>query len=78
MHFNIYLDDTTGQQLNTMAQRVGESRNALIRQAVSQWLVQQAQTGWPDAVLNFKGLGDTPPFETSRDQLALPAEDPLA
>lgn len=41
MHFNIHLDDTTGQQLNTMAQQLGESRNALIRRAVSQWFTDR-------------------------------------
>lgn len=77
MHFNIYLDDTTVQRLNAMAQQMGESRNALIRQAISQWLGQQAQTGWPDAVLDFKGLSDMSSLEASRDQLLLPADDPL-
>ena len=38
MNFNIYLDDETGQQLNKVAKKVGESRNALVRQAVSEWL----------------------------------------
>jgi predicted transcriptional regulator len=35
MNFNIYLDDKTGQQLNQLAKRAGESRNTLIRQAVA-------------------------------------------
>ena len=38
MNFNIYLDDETGQQLNQLAQRARESRNTLMRQAVSDWL----------------------------------------
>src|SRR5471030_862374 len=38
MNFNIYLDDETGQQLNRLAKQAGESRNALVRHAVSDWL----------------------------------------
>ena len=34
MNFNIYLDDETGRQLNRLAKRAGESRNALVREAV--------------------------------------------
>lgn len=78
MHFNVYLDDSTGQQLNAMAQQVGESRNALIRKAISEWLARQSQPQWPQAVLDFQGMPDMPPFEAGRDQLNAPVDDPLA
>lgn len=78
MHFNIYLDDATGQKLNAMAQQVGESRNALIRRAVSQWLAHQSQPQWPQAVLDFTGMADAPRFEAGRDRLKPPVDDPLA
>lgn len=78
MHFNIYLDDTTGQQLNAMAKQAGESRNALIRKAVSEWLAHQSQPQWPEAVANFKGMADVPLFAASRDRLTPPEDDPLA
>jgi metal-responsive CopG/Arc/MetJ family transcriptional regulator len=78
MNFNIYLDDATGQQLNQVAKQAGESRNALIRQAVNAWLKQHSKPQWPDEVLTFRGLVDMPPFETGRDGLKPPASDPLA
>ena len=78
MNFNIYLDDTTGQQLTAFAQQAGESRNALIRKAVSDWLSRQAQPQWPETVLSFKGMADVPLFEASRDRLKPPVDDPLA
>lgn len=78
MNFNIYLDDTTGQRLNAIAQQMGESRNAMIRKAVSEWLDHQSQPQWPEAVMNFKSMADVPLFEASRDRLIPPVEDPLA
>lgn len=78
MNFNIYLDDETGQQLNHVAEQAGETRNALIRQAVNEWLNRHGKPSWPDAVLAFQGLADMPPFEASRDRLKPPAADPLA
>ena len=78
MNFNIYLDDETGQQLAQVAKQVGESRNALVRQAVSDWLNRHGKPQWPDEVLAFKGMADMPPFEASRDKLKPPATDPLA
>lgn len=78
MNFNIYLDDETGQQLNKVAEKAGESRNALVRQAVSEWLKRHGKPQWPEEVLAFKGMADMPPFEASRDRLRLPVVDPLA
>ncbi|TCT19212.1 CopG family transcriptional regulator [Thiobaca trueperi] len=78
MHFNIDLDDATGQQLNQLAKQAGETRNALIRKAVRAWMTQQAQPQWPQAILDFTGLPDTPAFESYRNALPHPAEDPLA
>lgn len=78
MNFNIYLDDDTGHQLVSAAEQAGESRNALIRKAVSEWLSRHAKPQWPDAVLAFDGMPDMPAFESSRDNLDPPAADPLA
>jgi predicted transcriptional regulator len=78
MHFNIYLDDETGQQLNHAAQKAGESRNALIRRAVAEWLERHGRPQWPDEVLSFKGMADMTPFEAGRDKLKPPVADPLA
>jgi predicted transcriptional regulator len=78
MNFNIYLDDETGLQLNRAAKKTGESRNALVRQAVSEWLKRRSKPQWPDELLAFKGMADTPQFEAGRDHLKSPAADPLA
>jgi predicted transcriptional regulator len=78
INFNIYLDDETGRQLNRLAKQVGESRNALVRQAVSDWLNRHGKPQWPDEVLAFKGMADMPLFEASRDRLKPPIADPLA
>lgn len=76
MHFSIYLDDATGQRLNALAQQVGETRNALIRQAIQDWMTHQSQ--WPEAVMQFQGEPDAPAFESYRDRLVDPKDDPLA
>ncbi|MBP7395000.1 MAG: CopG family transcriptional regulator [Zoogloea sp.] len=78
MNFNIYLDDETGQLLNKVAKKSGKSRNALIRQAVREWLKRQGKPQWPEEVLAFKGMADMPLFEASRDRLRPPVADPLA
>lgn len=78
MNFNIYLDEETGQKLTHVAEQAGETRNALIRQAVSEWLSRHGKPLWPDEVLAFKGVADMPLFEAGRSRLRPPADDPLA
>lgn len=78
MNFNIYLDDETGEQLNLAAKQEGESRNALVRQAVSEWLNRHGKPQWPDAVLAFEGVATLRPFEADRGDLKPPGADPLA
>ena len=78
MHFNVYIDDATGRALNQAAEQEGETRNALIRKAVREWLARQGKPQWPDAVLGFEGVANMPPFEDNRNKLGPPADDPLA
>ena len=78
MNFNIYLDDVTGQQLVAAAEQSAETKNALIRKAVSEWLARHGNAQWPGEVLSFNGIADMPPFESDRDNLKPPAVDPFA
>lgn len=78
MHFNIYIDDGTGDRLTQAAQAAGETRNAVIRRAVREWLDRQGKAEWPAVVLAHGGDPAMPPFETSREQLGDAPADPLA
>ena len=78
VNFNIYLDDVTGQQLVAAAEQSAETKNALIRKAVSEWLARHGAAQWPDVVLSFNGIADVPPFESGRENMRPPAADPLA
>lgn len=77
MHFNIYLDDRAGAQISHCALATGKSRNALIREAVDEWLARHGDV-WPAELLDFQGVEDFPPFEAARSELAAPSADPLA
>lgn len=78
MNFNIYLDDATGRKLIAAAEEAGETKNALIRRAVGEWLARRGVAQWPDEVLSFEGQTDMPAFETGREHLKPPVADPLA
>jgi len=77
MNFNIYLDDKTAQQLQDATEISNESRNSIIRQAISFWLQKHHKKKWPDSLLEFNGMMDFPAFESSRDELLTPKDDPF-
>lgn len=77
MNVNIYLEDELAKQLDELAKITGRSRNMLIREAVRDWIKYHNTKQWPKAVLNFKGCKDMPPFESLRNELIAPKEDPF-
>lgn len=78
MNFNIYVDDKIGMKLNKLAKSSGKTRNALIREAIEEWINQQTNPRWPNAILSFSGIKDFPSFESHRKNLNEPTEDPFA
>lgn len=77
MTFSIYLDDKLTKRLNRVAIDSGKARNALIREAVEEWLARSQPERWPEAVLAFKGVRGAPRFEKARKTLK-PPRDPFA
>ena len=78
MHINVYFDDETGERLTAVATKVGETRNAVIRQAVQEWLARRGKPQWPQAVLSHAGDPQMPAFELGREHLGPARLDPLA
>jgi len=78
VNFNVYLDDDTGARLDRVAKSHRKSRNALIREAVGDFIARNERGAWPPLVADFRGLSSARGFERHRDQLDAPAADPLA
>jgi len=77
MNFNLYLDDETGKELDHTARKLGETRSGLIRKALREWLDKKnlGSPDWPMPILQWQGVADMPPFESTRDELLPPRED---
>ncbi|WP_037989381.1 ribbon-helix-helix protein, CopG family [Tepidiphilus margaritifer] len=77
MRITLELDEDTARQIQVLTGRDRARRNALIREALYEWLSRQGRAQWPESVLRFEGDADMPPFERSREELIAPPEDPL-
>jgi len=69
MNFNIYLSDRLHNELQNRLQQSSKSRNALIREAIEQYLYPNSRSSWPQSVQQFKPVPDFPPFETHRSDI---------
>ncbi len=78
MNINVYLEDSLAKSISQSAKQLGASRNALIREAIKEWLQNHELRKWPVTVLKFQGLDHAPKFESYRDDLLPPEEDPFA
>jgi len=52
VNFIIYLDDATVRKPVAVAKKSGETKNALIRKALGEWLARHSATQSPDEVLS--------------------------
>lgn len=74
MNFSFHLNDDLVRRLNALTQATGRSRNALIREAIEEWLERQEHRRWPEEVLRFSGIPEAIPFEQSCAEILPPRE----
>jgi Arc/MetJ-type ribon-helix-helix transcriptional regulator len=72
MNFSVHLNDEMVRRLNRTAKESGRTRNALIREAVADWLAKQRPAQWPAEVASFRGVGKFKRFEDAREELEPP------
>lgn len=77
MNINIYLEDSLAKQLNYFAKQSHLSRNAIIREALREWVQHRTTEKWPASVLRFNGYSEIPAFESTRSELKEPKDNPL-
>ena len=72
MNFSVHLNDELVEQLNQTARESGKTCNALIREAVGEWLDRRRSGKWPAEVMNFHGIREIKRFEENRKKLKPP------
>lgn len=77
MNVNIYVEDKLGKEINQMAKALGKSRNAVIREALKEWVIHHGRHEWPNIVKNYAGVKDFPNFEEYRNELKEKKEEDL-
>jgi len=71
------MDPETVAILAELVVETGQTRNAIIRQAVQEWVARRRPQQWPAAVLAHMQVPeplDLPPFESTRGELGEPVD----
>lgn len=78
MNFSVHMDEKTAAELAELARETGKTRNALLVQAVREFVSRRRPKKWPEAVLeHLRSVDeplDLPPFESWRAELVPPGE----
>lgn len=81
MNFSVQMPDELVHELERLAKYRGKSRNAVIREAVTELVEKEKQSRWNEFLdfLNNRGPEDYlpedfPPFESHRSELPPPRE----
>lgn len=77
MNFNIYVNDQLGAKLLQLSKATGKTKNAIIRQAIEEWLHKKAPSRWPESIISFQGIDGIEAFESSRSELREPEANPF-
>lgn len=66
MNFSIHIDDRVAEALAKEVRRTGKTRNALISEAVRQYLERSRPSEWPRELLDAEPIKGLEPFESFR------------
>jgi predicted transcriptional regulator len=78
VNFNVYVDDETAKRIAVLAKQRRTTRNAIVREALEDWLARSGRRTWSKRVMSFEGRGDFPGFEAHRKELSDAPSDPFA
>ena len=78
MNINAYLPDELAEQLDRLADMRGQSRSAVMREALEAYLRRHRAGGWPAEILDWKGDPSAQPFESGRPPPHADSRDPFA
>jgi len=69
MNFNVYIDSSLGERLEQCVKIAHKSRNAIIREALEQYLNHASKQEWSQQFINFTGDPNSIVFEAYRNEL---------
>lgn len=68
MSFHVYLEPDLELKLASLCKKTGKKRNAIVREALRDYVDQHLNTDWPKGFFDFAADPNTPAFEDARKE----------
>ena len=78
MSFHVYVEPDLEQKIEDLCKRTGRKRNAIVREALREYVDKCSPQDWPDDVFNFKPNSKLTRFESLRAELLADRDDIFA
>lgn len=75
MSFHVYLEPDLESKLDSLCQKTGKKRNAIVREALRDYVDVHLSPDWPTEVFNFTPDKNLVPFENFRGDLSIERDD---
>lgn len=75
MSFHVYLEPELEYKLQSLCKKTGKKRNAIVREAIREYVDSHLSSEWPAAVFDFIPDKDLPPFENARNEGLIERDD---
>jgi predicted transcriptional regulator len=69
MNLNIYIEDQLAEKLSQYAEKSKRKKNAIIREAIKNWLQLHVKKKWSNEIVKFNGIEDFPNVKELRKGL---------
>ena len=67
MNFQVYLEPDLARKIDVVCRNTGRKRNAVIRDALKEYVEKHMPTSWPDEVFSFRPDPKLIRFESLRE-----------
>lgn len=57
MNFSVHMDPETARQIESLARKMGKTRNALVSIAVTDFVRSRGESVWPESVAHWLAAG---------------------
>lgn len=75
MSFHVYVEPELERKIDALCKLTGRKRNAIVREALREYLNRQISNTWPDEVFDFKPNNKLIRFESLRSEFPPERED---
>jgi hypothetical protein len=66
MSFHVYLEPQLQEQVDALSKKTGRKRNAIVREALREYVAKQVKQDWPEEVFRFSADPKLTRFESLR------------